>query len=195
MSSLTDEQIVKIETFSQAVYLKLDDTHDLKHAEKTEKLAVYLASQESGDILISRLGALLHQYHPEGVSQVDSFLEGIGVEEEIRNQLVHCVRCVEIDTIHEAETIEAKIVFDADKLQTLGPYGFIREVVYRTRKKNITFIQAFEEAKTLQDLVITHLQTDTAKRIYQDMRKLTRDVIDNFEQWNELAFVYSIPDK
>ena len=195
MTELTQSQIAEIEVFSQAAYLELDDTHDLNHAKKTEKLAVYLAKQENGNLLICRLGALLHQYHPENADKVESFLQGSDVDKSIATQIVHCVRSVELDTIHEAKTIEAKIVFDADKLQTLGPYGFIREVVYRTRKKDITFVEAFEEAKKLQELVRENLQTKTAKEIYNNMHKLTQEVIENFNDWNELSFTMDIPDK
>ena len=195
MTDLTQSQISKIEKFSQAAYLKLDDTHDLNHAKKTEKLAVYLAKQEKGNLLICRLGALLHQYHPEGADKVESFLQSINVDESVTTQIVHCVRSVELDTIHEVKTIEAKIVFDSDKLQTLGPYGLIREVVYRTRNKDITFVQAFEEARALQELVQANLQTNTAKKIYDKMHRLTQDMIENFNDWNELAFTLDIPDK
>ena len=195
MTELTQPQIAEIEVFSKAAYLELDDTHDLNHAKKTEKLAVYLAKQEKANLLICRLGALLHQYHPENADKVESFLQGSDVDKSIATQIVHCVRSVELDTIHEAKTIEAKIVFDADKLQTLGPYGFIREVVYRTRKKDITFVEAFEEAKKLQELVRENLQTKTAKEIYNNMHKLTQEVIENFNDWNELSFTMDIPDK
>ena len=195
MTELTQSQIAEIEVFSQAAYLELDDTHDLNHAKKTEKLAVYLAKQENGNLLICRLGALLHQYHPESADKVESFLKRINVDESVVSQIVHCIRSIELDTIHEAKTIEAKIVFDADKLQTLGPYGLIREVVYRTRNKDITFVEAFEEARALQELVRMNLQTNTAKKIYDNMHRLTQDMIENFNDWNELSFTMDIPDK
>jgi len=195
LTELTQSQIAEIEIFSQAAYLELDDTHNLNHARKTEKLATYLAKHENGDAQICRLGALLHQYHPEGADKVELFLKSIGVDESIASRIAHCVRSVELDTIHEAKSIEAKIVFDADKLQTLGPYGLIREVVYRTRKKDITFVEAFEEAKKLQEMVRANLQTKTAKEIYKDMHKLTQEVIENFNDWNELSFTMDIPDK
>ncbi len=189
MTNLIEKQVEEIESFSREIYLSLDDTHDLDHARKTEKLAMYLASLEGADVQICRLGALLHQYHPNRAGEVDLFLKGIGVEDSLRESLVHCVKCVELDTIHEAETIEAKIVFDADKLQTLGPYGFIREVVYRTRHKDITFMEAFEQAKELQELVRISLQTTTAKKIYGQIDELTQGVIKSVDEWNTLSFI------
>jgi HD superfamily phosphodiesterase len=195
LTNLTQTQIEQIEAFSEVPYLELDDTHDLNHAKKTERLAIYLAKRESGDMQICRLGALLHQYHPEGVKKVELFLRSIEVDESIASRIAHCVKSVELDTIHNAETIEAKIVFDADKLQTLGPYGFIREVVYRTRNKDITFVEAFEEARALQELIRVNLQTNTAKKIYDNMNRLTQNMIENFNDWNELTFTMDIPDK
>ena len=195
MTHLTQTQIEQIEAFSEEPYLELDDTHNLNHAKKTEELAIYLAKHEGGDVQICRLGALLHQYHPKGAEKVELFLKSIEVDQSIASQIVHCVKSVELDTIHEAKTIEAKIVFDSDKLQTLGPYGLIREVVYRTRNKHITFIEAFEEATALQEMVRVNLQTNTAKNIYDNMHRLTQDMIENFNDWNILGFIKNIPDK
>jgi HD superfamily phosphodiesterase len=188
MEKLSLEQIQKIESFAREVYTMLDDTHSQDHANKVEKLAIFLASKEGGNPEICRLGGLLHQYHPERASEVNSFLIQIHINDSIRRDLVHCVECVELETIHKARTIEAKIVFDADKLQTLGPYGFIREVVYRTRNNGITFMQAFEEARVLQERVIKNLQTKTARDLYDGVRDVTRSMIGSVQDWNELSF-------
>ncbi len=188
MKGLNQDQIQKIEDFAREVYASLDDTHSLDHATKVERLAIYLASKEGGNTEICRLGGLLHQYHPERAGDVDNFLKELKIEDSIRRNLVHCVECVELETIHKAETIESKIVFDADKLQTLGPYGFVREVVYRTRKKDITFMDAFEEARILQENVVKNLQTKTARDLYEDMRGITHSMIDSVFEWNDLTF-------
>ena len=143
---LTDRQVGLIEDFALKKYRSLDDTHGADHCEKTTGIASFLASEERADEIIVKMGALLHQFHPEGAAQVNEFLMSINVPHDTREKIIHCVRCVEPTTIHTARTLEAKVVFDADKLQTLGPYGLVREVVYQTRKKDIDFRVAFREA-------------------------------------------------
>ncbi len=186
---LTDRQIALIEDFALKKYRSLDDTHGADHCEKTTILASHLAKREGADELIARLGALLHQFHPEGAAQVDEFLISIDIPQKIKDRVVHCVKCVEPTTIHTAQTIEAKVVFDADKLQTLGPYGMVREVVYRTRRKDIDFRVAFREAKDLQKQMASLLQTATGQALYEKMKDLSGLMFQTIEEWDTLAFI------
>jgi HD superfamily phosphodiesterase len=186
---LTDRQIALIEEFALEKYRSLDDTHGSDHCEKTASLAIYLAREEGADELIARLGALLHQFHPEGAGQVNEFLISIDVSPAMIDRIVHCVRCIEPTTIHTARTMEAKVVFDADKLQTLGPYGLIREVVYRTRKKNIDFRVAFREAEGLQKQMSSLLQTATAKALYEKIKALSISMFESVREWDTLEFI------
>jgi HD superfamily phosphodiesterase len=181
--------VALIEDFALKKYRSLDDTHGANHCEKTASLARHLAKHEGANELVAKLGALLHQFHPEGAAQVDEFLISIEVPAMIREGIIHCVKCVEPTTIHTARTIEAKVVFDADKLQTLGPYGLVREVVYRTRKKDIDFRVAFREAKELQKRVVPLLQTETGKALYEPMRELTSSMFQTIEDWDSLVFL------
>ncbi|MFX0054621.1 MAG: HD domain-containing protein [Promethearchaeota archaeon] len=186
---MTDRQLALIEEFALKKYRSLDDTHGADHCEKTASLSSYLARKEGADELIARMGALLHQFHPEGAGQVNEFLISINVSPNMIDRIVHCVRCIEPATIHTARTIEAKVVFDADKLQTLGPYGLVREVVYRTRKKNIDFRVAFREAEEIQKQMASLLQTATAKSIYDKIRSLSKSMFETIEEWDTLSFI------
>jgi hypothetical protein len=102
---LTDRQLALIGDFALKKYRSLDDTHGADHCEKTASLASYLAKHEDANESIAELGALLHQFHPEGAAEVDEFLIGIDVPQRIREGIIHCVKCVEPTTIHTARTI------------------------------------------------------------------------------------------
>jgi HD superfamily phosphodiesterase len=186
---LTGRQVALIEDFALKKYRSLDDTHGADHCEKTASLAVFLARAEGANEIIARMGAFLHQLHPEGAALVDEFLLSIDVPPNFRERIVHCVKCAEPTTIHAAKTIEAKVVFDADKLQTLGPYGLVREVVYLTRKKDIDFRVAFREAEILQKQMGPLLQTATGKSLYDKMKNLTNSMFQTIEEWDSLAFI------
>ncbi|MFW9845797.1 MAG: hypothetical protein ACFFD6_03550 [Candidatus Thorarchaeota archaeon] len=186
---LTDRQMALIEEFALKKYRSLDDTHGADHCEKTTSIADYLARKEEANGLIVRLGALLHQFHPEGAAEVDEFLMSIDVPTDIRQQVVHCVRCVEPTTIHTARTLEAKVVFDADKIQTLGPYGLVREVVYLARKLDIDFRVAFREAEKLQKQVVPLLQTKSARFLYQTVESLSKSMFKTIEDWDSLVVI------
>ncbi|MCF2137705.1 MAG: hypothetical protein K9W43_10790 [Candidatus Thorarchaeota archaeon] len=186
---LTEMQVQSIEEFANKRYAELDSTHGPEHGTRTARLAVYIATQEDADVEICRLGALLHQYHPENVALVDAFLKSLNIDEVLRFQLVHCVECVEPATIGRAHTLEARVVFDADKLQALGPFGLIREVAYRVNTRGIDFLQATREARDLQIEMTDLLQTRTARDIARELNASMDSIYSLIEKWDDLSFL------
>ncbi len=186
---LTTRQIEEIERFGQAKFESLHHTHDLDHAERTVKLASYIAHKERADVQTCKLGALLHQYHPEGYEDVNAFLTSIGVNEMWRKPLLECIRCVEPESISGQCSLEAKVVFDADKLQTLGPFGLVREVVYRVETLKIDFMTAVRQSKKLQALMRSKLQTQTAIELGKRLCHNMNEIFDSIEEWDELTFI------
>lgn len=185
---ITEEQIKAIEAFALNKYKKLDYSHNVNHAYRTTKLAKYLAQKEEADVLICRLGALLHQFHPEGASEVDDFLRSIGLEGKLLEQLINCVESVARSTMYKAKFIEAKVVFDADKLQLIGPFGIIREVAHRIEAKKIDFHKAVQETKELQIDIFNRLQTKTAKELAVKPHTVALEFFRIFEQWDKILF-------
>jgi uncharacterized protein len=183
--NMNEKQIKEIRNFAIRKYEELDYSHGVKHALMTEKLAEYIARKEGADVLICRLGALLHQYHPEEVFKVAEFLKNLGIEEEIREKLVNCVESVSRSTIHKAKTLEAKVVFDADKLQLIGPFGIIRQVAHLIETKKMTYDEAIKKAKEMQDDVFNRLQTETAKKLAKKPYQETLKFLKIFEEWNK----------
>lgn len=181
-------QMRKIETFALRKYKQLDYSHALNHARRTVALAEYLAVREGADVQICRVAALLHQYHPEQARKVDKFLRKIGLDDQIRNRIVHCVSTVSRSTVKNAQTIEAKVVFDADKLQVLGPFGAVREVAYRIRTKKINFYDAAMETKQLQIDIFNRLQTKSARKLAKMPHKLALEFLDVFDEWSRVSF-------
>lgn len=188
---LSDEQKKSLEEFALKKYDSLHDTHGRKHAYRTANLAAGIAKKEGADILVCRYGALLHQYHPEGVEEVRNYLRSISLVDSVAEEILHCVACVEPDTITNARTLEAKVVFDADKLQTLGPFGFIREVIYRTATKSIGFLDVIEEARNLQRQMHRLIQTQTGKMIAKDLMNQSAWMLGSFDKWKQIAEVNS----
>lgn len=186
---LTRKQIEEIERFGRAKYVGLHHTHGLNHAQRTMKLAAYIAQQENANQTICELGALLHQYHPEGVKEVRAFLESIKVEESLQYQLLECVECSEPDFMSDECSLEAKAVFDADKLQTLGPFGLLREVVYRAETMNLTFIDAYLQSKKLQLEMHSKIQTSTGRQMATELCRNMNGIYKSIEKWEFLTFI------
>lgn len=188
--SITDEQMNRIEAFALRKYRDLDYPHAVNHAYRSMKLAEFLAKQERANILICKVGALLHQYHPEEAQKVEEFLRSIRVDKDLREQIVHCIESVARSTVHLAKTPEAKVVFDADKLQVIGPFGLVREISHRITTKNINFPTAVQETKELQEDVYIRLQTKTAKELAREPHRLTQRFLKVFEKWDKVHLDY-----
>lgn len=145
---MESENKQKIERFARDYYKSQDQTHGVEHLERTLKLAEHIAEKEDADKEIVRLGAMLHQIHD--ADKVNQFLEKIEVKEETAEKIVHCIYCSDIENIEEAETVEAKVVYDADKLQVVGAFGVIREIACDTGEREKTFREAVQHTREIE---------------------------------------------
>lgn len=118
-----------------------------RHLERTCKIAKYLIQAEqklgtSVDEFVVLAGAWLHDvglingnknHAIRGKNIASTILRFLDIKSITREQIEHCVEAHDAgsdahDTRIKAETIEAKIVHDADTLDKMGPLGFFRHV-------------------------------------------------------------------
>lgn len=166
---ITKKQERQIERFARSYYETLDVAHGIAHAFKTVKLAENIAKKEHGNVKICVLGALLHQFHD--VSKVKAFLKRIDLEKDAAEQLTHIVAVNHLKNIHKAKSLEAKIVYDADKLQCLGPEMILRQTAYWSDSKNRDYGRALDLRTILKILprfqarYYKSLQTGAGKKL------------------------------
>jgi uncharacterized protein len=125
-------------------YRDADVVHDFNHVMRVLRTAEKLAVIEGADLEIIRAAALLHDVEgatPEGENRQDHhhssaifasrILKQEGWPEERINAVQHCILAHRFrgDT-NPPETIEAKIIFDSDKLDVLGAIGIARVIAY-----------------------------------------------------------------
>jgi len=124
-------------------YRPNDPVHGFNHILRVYGLAERLAQAEGADLEIVRAAALLHDAAGPGVGdtrrehQVASalFARDILAAEnwpEVRIAAVqHCIRAHRFRDISEQpQTIEAQVLFDADKLDAIGAVGAVRAIAY-----------------------------------------------------------------
>lgn len=173
---MTDLQLKKIKEFAKIGYQKTDQFHDLRHALLTVKYAKELARQyENVNFPVLICACLLHDIgrvnkdigHPEESARIaEPFLVKIGVGKAEREEILHAISVHAKERIHEAKTIEAKLLFDADKLQILSVYGFLRVTFFLVNKrgwsinKSLKFMWDYVKS-TYKD----NIQTPLAKKI------------------------------
>lgn len=125
-------------------YMDADNVHDFDHILRVYHMAERLARSEGADLDIVRTAALLHDAHgtaPGSKERADhhhasaefaaQILHDEGWSPERIKQVQHCIRAHRFrDTSEPPATIEAKILFDADKLDVLGAIGVARVMAY-----------------------------------------------------------------
>ena len=127
-------------------YANADPVHDFDHVLRVLRLAERLAGEEGADIQVVRAAALLHDaegsapdsaqrlsHHHQSAQFAAGVLAEEGWPEERIEAVLHCIRAHRFR--HDGETpqtLEAQILFDADKLDVLGAIGVARVVAYAT---------------------------------------------------------------
>jgi uncharacterized protein len=123
-----------------------DPVHGFDHVLRVYQMAERIAEMEGADLEIVRAAALLHDaegsathlgdegranHQHESAAFARQVLEEEGWSAERIAAVLHCIRAHRYrDRSEVPGTIEAKVIFDADKLDVLGAIGVVRTVAY-----------------------------------------------------------------
>jgi uncharacterized protein len=121
----------------------VNPAHDWKHVRRVEKIAETLTEKEEADEKIVKASVLLHdigrkkedegeiENHAEwGAEKAEEILEDLGYEKEYIEEVQHCIRSHRYSKNPEPESLEAKVLSDADNLDALGATGIARTFTY-----------------------------------------------------------------
>jgi uncharacterized protein len=135
-------------------------THDMSHIERVEDVCMRIREKEGGDEQVLRLAALLHDVGiMKGISREaimlnivlrspQEFLTVAGADKDLIEHVTACIRSHRFSSGLEAQTLEAKILQDADRIDALGAVGIFQvpdvhgsfachEVYYRNSEREI----------------------------------------------------------
>ncbi len=134
-----------IET-ARSWYPENDPVHGFDHILRVYKMAERLARAEDADLEIVRAAALLHDVDSSQLSAVSgqrkshqhsaadfakSVLESEDWPQDRIEAVAHCIRAHRFrDDREQPQTLEAKVLFDADKLDAIGAIGAVRSIGY-----------------------------------------------------------------
>ena len=125
-------------------YAGADVVHDFEHVERVYRMAERLALAEGADLEIVHAAALLHDaegttpgaeerrdHHHSSAEFAARVLAEEGWPAGRIAAVQHCIRAHRFrDDREPPATIEAKVLFDADKLDVLGAIGAARTIAY-----------------------------------------------------------------
>ncbi len=125
------------------MYKGADPAHDFSHILRVYKNAREIGQAEGADMKVLLLAALLHDAleGSKGSSlsgkeeedllagrrkALDEFLEGMDLSEEAKEGVIYAVQVHSFSRAIVPETLEARILQDADRLDALGAVGIAR---------------------------------------------------------------------
>lgn len=131
--------ILKTEKHVQEVTGSYESGHDWWHIFRVRNLAVKIAEKEGGNLFLIEISALLHDLDDwkfiAGPSHANSkdWLQKQQVPAEIIREIIHVIDQVSFKGAGvktEPDSLEAKIVQDADRLDAIGAIGIDRTFSY-----------------------------------------------------------------
>lgn len=193
--------------------------HDWTHVERVVKLAIKIGKKEKADLDILEVAALLHDigrieeikskgkfcHAEEGAKLAKNILKKYNLDEEIVNNILHCIISHRYRNNHIPNTIEAKVLYDADKLDSIGAVGIARDFLFAgnagsnclyTGNEKKIFKEGHNYSYTKEDSAIIEYEfklkkiknkiiTKTGKKIAKERHLFMKDYFKRF--WKEVS--------
>jgi uncharacterized protein len=155
--------------------------HGWDHIERVYNLALHIGEKENADLEILKLAALLHDIarieqdnsngeicHAElGASLAKEILKKHNFSEEKINKVVHCIRTHRFRKENKPETKEAQILYDADKIDSIGAIGIGRVFAYGGEHDR-SLDKSCQEFQFKLSKVKDNLLTEEGKKVAQE---------------------------
>jgi len=152
--------------------------HSYEHVNRVVKIATFLAKKEKANVELVQIGALLHDigwaagkpHNETGAKLAKKILKEINYPSEKSEKIVRIVSHHPLAFKDKLETLEEKIVWDADKIDLLGVIGVTRAFHWLSNKPFEAVVKTcFEDLIPIYDLLNTQTAKKIAKRRHREM--------------------------
>lgn len=138
----TQEIIEKTAQFVRRQLEHAEGGHDWNHIERVRKVALHIAkAEQKGDLLVIELAALLHdiadaKFHNGdetiGPKMAGEFLQSVNLPEDLTGHVINIIEHISFRKRFAGgfDSIELRIVQDADRLDAIGALGIARAFSY-----------------------------------------------------------------
>jgi len=182
--AVTPELLARVRAEARACFRGARGSHDWDHTERVLRLCLKIGRKEKADLGVLTLAALLHDigrqaedrsrgricHARSGAAAARAILDRLGCDKAAVRAVVDGIRTHRFRRGREPRTLEARVLFDADKLDSIGAVGvgrafqFAGEVGARLHDKDI------DVARTRP-----YTRDDTAYREYLVKLRRVRD--------------------
>ena len=186
-------------------------SHKWDHTLRVYRLCKHIGIAEGVDMDVLLAAAYLHdiarRYQDEskgalchaekGAQMAGPILEKLAFSEARKNNILHCIRSHRFRGSHEPRTPEAKVLFDADKLDAIGAVGVARAFLFagevgarlHSDESNIEDTEpytvddtGYREFKVKLSKIRDRILTTEGRRLAEDRHRI---MVDFFKQFLE----------
>jgi len=129
---------------AERLFADAQGSHDWEHSLRVLRLCRQIGPHEGGDARVLELAAVLHDigrcrqdaargevcHAALGAAMAAKLLAGLGLDPARTANVIPCIRAHRFRGAARPETIEARILFDADKLDAIGAVGVARAYLF-----------------------------------------------------------------
>jgi uncharacterized protein len=142
---LTDAvNLSRIRQIAETHFSSAPGSHDWEHTLRVHRLCLEIGPIEGADMLVLEAAAYLHDigrssqdnsngaicHAAKGAKMAAENLFDIAIKDERKRNIVHCIKTHRFRNKDKPVSIEAKTLFDADKLDAIGAVGIARAYLF-----------------------------------------------------------------
>lgn len=156
--------------------------HDIWHTIRVHDMAVAICREEGGDMGVVRLAALLHDaddrklFGGNGYANARRFMESEGIPAETQDEVIRIISQISFRGTDSVvpDTLEGRIVQDADRMDAIGAIGIARAFAYGGSRGRAMHIPG-EEPRTGMDAEQYHANRGTTVNHFYEKLLLLKD--------------------
>ena len=173
--------VVEIEKEAKNFFEDTSGCHDWTHIERVRKMALYIGKSEKADLFVLEIAAILHDigrreemkargaycHAEEGAKMAKEILEKYDLNKVQSGNILHCIESHRYRNAKVPTTLEAKILFDADKLDSLGAIGIGRIFLFAGSMGSGCLYTGNEKKLAKSGLHLSYTKEDSAALEYE----------------------------
>jgi len=119
-------------------------SHDWEHTLRVHALCRHIGPKEGADMRVLEAAAYLHDigradqdavngslcHAAQGAARARAIVDPLPIAAAVKDNIVHCVRAHRFRDDYAPATVEARVLFDADKLDAIGAVGVARAYLF-----------------------------------------------------------------
>jgi uncharacterized protein len=143
-AGIGDAELERIKAAARRFFNGARGSHAWDHTLRVYRLCNRIGAAEGADLDVVRIAALLHDigrsrqdaehgricHAREGERLARPLVAELALEPQCRENVLHCIRAHRFRGEDRPRTLEARVLFDADKLDAIGAVGVARAFLF-----------------------------------------------------------------